>query len=308
MFIKRTSRLMLIMICGIFAISIHAHAQVRDQGQRNKMKELYLYYTDDNTKVQQIEEYLTNIFSGYPDLVKQLLKRLHTCAEHIDDSSVSGVPLEVIEGQYRMLKFKDHPDPYSQVDMKHDKALLIDAYIKAWEIKNGGLPASERTTFAQGIRDCSNVKSTSISSTSSSKSAIMKCTQFPDQGQDQELRCLGLYYTDDGTKISTIAPWTNDKFSGYPDLINKVFELLSSCRPVIIEYSLSGVPLEVIEGEYRLLKFAKHSDPHSQIDTNHDKALLIEAYLKAWKTKNSSFDKAHRDSFAQQIMKRCRSN
>jgi len=126
-----------------------------------------------------------------------------------------------------------------------------------------------------------------------------QCTQFIDQGQDNELRCMGIYLSDVGEeKIEMINSWLQNPWSGYPDLLNMVKDILRNCSSYIQEKSISGVPLENIEGHYRLLN-------NSKIDVKHNREKLINAYINAWKEKNGGFQRSYKDSFAKTIKAGC---
>ena len=128
------------------------------------------------------------------------------------------------------------------------------------------------------------------------------CTQFPDQGQDNELRCLGIYFTDgDESKVKTIKSWLQNPWSGYPDLVEKARESLKDCASFIQRNSINGVPLDNIESWYRELKFGTRS----KVEVKHDKAKIIEAYIMAWEEKNSGFPKETKKNFAETIKDRC---
>jgi len=128
------------------------------------------------------------------------------------------------------------------------------------------------------------------------------CTQFPDQGQDNELRCLGIYLTDgDESKVKMIKSWLQNPWSGYPDLFEKVRESLKDCASFIQSNSINGVPLDNIEGWYRELKFGTRS----KVEVKHDRAKMIEAYIMAWEEKNSGFSKQTKKNFAKTIKAGC---
>lgn len=128
------------------------------------------------------------------------------------------------------------------------------------------------------------------------------CFQFKDQGQGDELRCMGIYLTDgDDKKILLVKEWLQNPWSGYPDLSNKLKELLGDCASFIQSKSLSGVPLDNIEGWYRNIKF----NNRSTLEIKHDYDLLMKGYIKAWEEKNSGFSREEIDLFAEIIIKRC---
>ncbi|MFH1138128.1 MAG: hypothetical protein V1816_18815 [Pseudomonadota bacterium] len=127
-----------------------------------------------------------------------------------------------------------------------------------------------------------------------------ECSQFRDQGQGQELRCLGIYFTNgDDEKLKLIQKWRKDKWSGYPDLEQKLKTILRNCASTIQKDSINDVPLDNIEGWYRLQKF----NDTDKVEIKHDEKFVLAAYIEAWKERNSGFTKAEKETFSNAIKK-----
>jgi len=77
-----------------------------------------IYFSDGGNTKEKVKEWLTNEYSGYPDLAKKIVKLL-------DGHKIgASVPLDNIGGKYG----------YS---VEHDLEQLKAAYIAAWREKNG---------------------------------------------------------------------------------------------------------------------------------------------------------------------------
>jgi hypothetical protein len=77
-----------------------------------------IYFSDGGNTLEKIKEWLTNEYSGYPDIAKKIITLLH------EQKVGAAVPIDNISGKYG----------YS---VQHDMERLKAAYIAAWREKNG---------------------------------------------------------------------------------------------------------------------------------------------------------------------------
>jgi len=90
---------------------------------------------------------------------------------------------------------------------------------------------------------------------------------------------VSIHLTDTESHREIIEKAIRDKFSGYPDLKEKLLQFLCPCRGRITG---STVPIELINGQYLLFASRNTND----VLTIHDPALIKRAYEEAWFMKN----------------------
>ncbi len=88
-----------------------------------------------------------------------------------------------------------------------------------------------------------------------------------DQEVEKLLKELNLYLTD-GDNQAQMEAWLHNRYSGYPDLIEKLSEILPQKVPG------AGVPLDNINGWYGY-------------SLTHNKKKLKAAFIAAWREKNN---------------------
>ena len=102
--------------------------------------------TDTQDHKELVEEYMTNKYSGYPDLKIKLMQVLCPCKGKIIGDPV---PIELINGRYLKLDGRNDND----VIVDHDITKAKRAYENGWFIKNSGLG---KKTLAQITQGCAN--------------------------------------------------------------------------------------------------------------------------------------------------------
>lgn len=95
-----------------------------------RLRFIHVRLTDIEQKEEDVRYWLIDYNSGYPDLVKVLLKAVE-CPKGGCNVRGPFLPLDVIEGNCR--RIRGNPN---EVIMNHTKEEVIKAYIKAWYGKN----------------------------------------------------------------------------------------------------------------------------------------------------------------------------
>jgi len=84
-----------------------------------------------------------------------------------------------------------------------------------------------------------------------------------------------IIYADNKSQVEIVKQWLNDPYSGYPSLVKALKQLLDNRQGIG-----NAVPLTIIQGKYL------NGNPEN-ISLTYDLEQLKQAYIEAWKVKNS---------------------